>query len=358
MAANLISEIAQFLSPEIVARIASALGLDKTSTQKAAGAAVPSLLAALISLVGKPQGAAKLNDVVAKQEPGVLSSLASVIGQSGQKALIDNGASVLSSLLGGKTVSGLSSALGQYSGIGESGAKSLMGLLGPAVLGVVGQQQRSSGLDASGLARLLTSQKDSVLAALPSGFSKQLSGTDILDSLTGPTTRAVYQTPPKSTPSAWRWLLPALGLLAVGALAWYLLSGRHAEGPKVAIEAPSPADVLDKLRGVKVGDVDVGELAKSAISGLRSSLKDIKDEATAQAAVPALTQAATQFDQLTGLLGQLAPEARKTLADAFAGIRPKLDKLFDQAVGLPGVGPVIQPTIDTIRSKLNTLATV
>jgi len=61
---------------------------------------------------------------------------------------------------------------------------------------------------------------------------------------------------------------------------------------------------------------------------------------------------------LTGLLGQLTPETRKALADALAGIRPQLDKLFDQAVGLPGVGPVIQPTIDAIRSKLNTLATV
>ena len=358
MATNLISEMAQFLSPEIVARIASGLGLDKTSTQKAASAAVPGLLATLISLVSKPQGAAKLNDAVAKQEAGVLSSLASVIGQSGQKALIDNGASALSSLLGGKTVSGLSSALGQFAGIGESGSKNLMGLLGPAVLGVLGHQQRSSGLDASGLAKLLTSQKDSVLAALPSGFSKHLSGTDILDSLTGPTTRAVYQTPSKPTPSVSRWLLSALALLAFGALGWYLLSGRHAEGPKVAIEAPSPAEAFDKLRGVKVGNVDLGELAKSSVAGLRSSLKGIKDEATAQAAVPALTQAATQFDQLTGLLGQLTPDTRKTLADAFAGIRPKLDKLFNQAIELPGVGPVIQPTIDAIRSKLDTLAKI
>lgn len=34
-----------------------------------------------------------------------------------------------------------------------------------------------------------------------------------------------------------------------------------------------------------------------------------------------------------------------------------LDNLFDQAVGLLGV-PVIRPTLDTIRSKLNTLATI
>jgi hypothetical protein len=58
MATNLISEVSQFLTPEIIARIASALGLDKTSTQKAVVAAVPALLASLISLVSKPDGAA------------------------------------------------------------------------------------------------------------------------------------------------------------------------------------------------------------------------------------------------------------------------------------------------------------
>ena len=166
MATNLVSDIGEFLGPQIVSRIASSLGLDKTSTQKAASAAIPGLLTALISLVSKSQGAAKLNDAVAQQEPGVLSSLAGVIGQSGQKALIDNGASVLSSLLGGTTLSGLTGALAQYAGIGEGGSKSLMGLLGPVVLGVLGNKQRSSGLDASGLAKLLTSQKDTVRTAL------------------------------------------------------------------------------------------------------------------------------------------------------------------------------------------------
>ena len=139
------------------------------------------------------------------------------------------------------------------------------------------------------------------------------------------------------------------------AFAWHLMSGRHAEGPKTAVEAPSPAEALDKLRGVKVGDVDILALAKSAVDDLRSSLKGIKDEATAQAAVPELTKDGSQFDQLIGLLGQLSPETRKTLTDAFVAIKPRLDKLFDQALALPGVGPVIKPTLDTIRSKLNTL---
>ena len=39
MATNLVSEIAEVLSPNIVSSIASALGLNRTATQKAVGAA-------------------------------------------------------------------------------------------------------------------------------------------------------------------------------------------------------------------------------------------------------------------------------------------------------------------------------
>src|SRR5262245_14843786 len=156
MATNLVSEIAEVLSPNIVSSVASAFGLNRTATQKAVVAAVTALIAALISDSTKSQGATKLAEVVRKQEPGMLSSLASVIGEPGQKALVDQGTSVLTSLLGGKTLSALTGAVGQYAGVGNEGSKSLMGLLGPIVLGVLGQHQRDQGLDAAGSASLLT----------------------------------------------------------------------------------------------------------------------------------------------------------------------------------------------------------
>ena len=355
MATNLVSEIVEALGPKIVARIAGALGLGEFSTQKAINAAVPGLLAALISLVSKPAGASKLTDVVARQEPGLLSSLANVIGGSNQKAFIDKGANTLTSLLGGSAVSGLTNALGRYAGIGEGGSKSLLGLLGPAVLGILGQEQRDRGLDASGLARLLTSQKDSVAAALPSGFSKYLGDTGILDDVT--TTKFASRTTDKS--SIWPWLLGALALLVLGGLLWRLLSPHPQEIVETKpsqIEVPY-TDLLAKLRGVKVGDVDIGELANSAITSLRSSLEGINDESTAQAAIPELTKADSQFDQLSGLLGQLPPEARKTLAGLVAAVRPSLDQLIDKALAIPGVGAIVKPAVDAIRSKLDALAT-
>jgi Bacterial protein of unknown function (DUF937) len=357
MATNLVSKIVEALGPTIVARIASALGLGESSTQKAINGAVPGLLAALISLVSKPAGASKLNDVVARQEPGWLSSLANVIGGSGQNAFVDKGANTLTSLLGGTVVSALTNALGRYAGIGEGSSKSLLALLGPAVLGILGQEQRDRGLDASGLARLLTSQKDSVAAALPSGFSKYLGEAGILDDDWA--AKSASRTPYQSTsPSIWPWLLGALALLAIGALLWRLLSPH----PQEVVEPKSPSQIevpyanqLAKLRGVKVGDVDVGELANSAITSLRSSLEGIRDESSAQAALPELTKADSQFDQLRGLLGQLSPETRKTLANLIAAVRPSLDQLIGKALAIPGVGAVIKPVVDTIRSKLDAL---
>ena len=365
MATNLVSEAAEVLSPAIVSRIASALGLNQASTQKAIAAAVPALFAAFISYVSKPQSATKLAEVVNKQEPGVLSSLASVIGEPGQKALIDQGASVLTSLFGGKTVSALTDAVGQYAGVTGSGSKSLLGLLGPVALGVLGKEARARGLDASGLSNLLTSQKNNVSAALPAGFSKYLSQVGVLDDVAGSRTTTVSRTPARTPPSIWPWLLGALVVLALGSLAWHFLAGRHkhvakTENPKIEEQAASPSEapyvgLLTKLKGIKAGDVDVGDLATSAVNDLYTSLVGIKDEATAQSSMPGLTKASSEFDKLTGVLNQLSPENRKALTDVFASIKPNLDGLLDKALAIPGVGAVIKPTVDAIRSKLDAL---
>jgi hypothetical protein len=45
MAINLISLVTQFLTPDMIGRIAAALGLDRNAVQTAINAAVPALLA-------------------------------------------------------------------------------------------------------------------------------------------------------------------------------------------------------------------------------------------------------------------------------------------------------------------------
>jgi hypothetical protein len=115
--------------------------------------------------------------------------------------------------------------------------------------------------------------------------------------------------------------------------------------------------LLNKLHGIKVGDVDIGDLSTAAVNDLYKSLSGIKDQATAQAAAPGVTKASSEFDQLSGLFNQLPPDARKAVAEAFAAIKPNLDQLIERVLAIPGVGAIIKPSVDAIRAKLDTLAT-
>jgi hypothetical protein len=75
MATNLVSLIMQFLTPDMIGRIASALGVDRNNTQTVIGAAVPGLLAGLSGVAAQPGGPQKLVDAV-RQQTGAFGSFA------------------------------------------------------------------------------------------------------------------------------------------------------------------------------------------------------------------------------------------------------------------------------------------
>ncbi|RUP09493.1 DUF937 domain-containing protein [Hyphomicrobium sp.] len=399
MSLDLVSNITQILSSSLVSRIASSLGLDKALTEKALQAGVPGLLAAFTSLVSRPNGAQALNGAIARQQPTLLSSLGSMLGGSAQSNIIETGTNTLTSLLGSGTTSALTNAVGQYAGIGNAGSKSLMGLLGPVVMGVLGQQQRASGLDATGLASLLNSQKDNIASALPAGFSNYLSDTGILDALgssagvRGPSattgysgsSRPSYSTMPPPVPrptQSWGWIIPALAALLIGGLAWNWFTRPHptetaANPPPAKVETPSTApastgtstgasglgpmpasfEALENLHGIKVGDVDVGAQLASAETSMRSAIASVQDVSTAQAAMTPLTNSANDFVRLSKLLDQLPAQSRKTVVNTIIATRPALDQLFDKALAIPGVSPIIKPTIDKVHSQFDALTT-
>src|SRR5215510_9702316 len=268
MAVNLVSLVMQFLTPDMIGRIASALGLDRNNTQTAIGAAVPGLLASLSGVTTQPGGAQKLVDAV-RQQTGALGSFANMIGASGQSSLIEKGSQILSSLLGGRDQTALAGAVGKYAGLGQNASGSLLGMLAPLVMGTIAKEQGPRSLDAGGIASLLATQKDSIAAALPSGFGNMLSGTALLDSLGGAArtataagndaaraaataVRTVGDTGRRAAEAAssrslnWLyWLIPALAILAL--LIW--LFERPAEQAVQQTTAQS----------LTVGELDVGK---------------------------------------------------------------------------------------------------
>jgi hypothetical protein len=54
MGTNLVSLVMQSLTPDMVGRIATALGFDRNKIQSAISGAVPALLAAFNSVAGRP----------------------------------------------------------------------------------------------------------------------------------------------------------------------------------------------------------------------------------------------------------------------------------------------------------------
>src|SRR5215469_18237014 len=177
MAANLTSVVMQFLTPETIERIASFLGVDKAVTQKAAGGAVPALLAGLSDLALTSTGTSQLSKLLSQQ----VASPADLLRNTDPQALVESGSSMLSALFGGRAMDAMAQAVGKFAGIGSGGGKSLLGMLGPIMLGALGQHQRDAGLDANGLASLLRSQKDQIVAAIPPGLSDQLGAAGLID---------------------------------------------------------------------------------------------------------------------------------------------------------------------------------
>jgi hypothetical protein len=382
MAANLVSLVMQFLTPDMIAKIASGLGLDRSVAQKAIGGAVPALLAGLADVASTPNGARQLSSTLAQQQPGSLESLKSLIGASGQNTLAETGSSMLSGLFGGGALDTMAQSIGKFAGVDGGSSKSLLGMLGPVVLGALGQQQRSAGLDASGLASLLGSQKDQIAAAIPSGLADQLSAAGLIDRAAGAlrsgtaaasaagsriagasertvagARQATYATT-RAASSQWPYWLAALVVL--GGLAWYAL-GRQAgetvaELPRPATTQPATGTVGMAPSDLTVGGVNLANRVNSSVGTLRSVLPTITDTASAQAALPKLREATTQLNEVSNLATKLSPEGKSTLAKLIAAATPTINQMCDKVLATPGVGDIAKPAIDELRGKLDTLS--
>ena len=87
MATNLVSLVMQFLTPDMIGRVATTLGFDRNKVQSAIGGAVPALLAAFNDLATQPGGAQKLADA-ARQQTGSLGNVARALTAGEPSSLI------------------------------------------------------------------------------------------------------------------------------------------------------------------------------------------------------------------------------------------------------------------------------
>ena len=100
-----------------------------------------------------------------------------------------------------------------------------------------------------------------------------------------------------------------------------------------------------------VSGVDVGKQVGDSLGTLRTSLQGISDVASANAALPKLQEATTQIDRVSGLLGQLSADQRKLVSGLVASAMTTINQLFDKVLAIPGVGEVVEPTIELLEDQ-------
>jgi hypothetical protein len=375
MAQNLIDLLERLLgSNEVLSRIGALIGLNPEKAKAAIGAAVPAILAALVGVAQKPEGRNRLAALAEDQDAGVLDNVAGALSGGRETALIDSGRGMLSSLFGQSQLDGLTGAVGRSTGLSQGTAGSLLGALAPLVLGVLGREQRSQGLDAQGLAGMLRDQKDNIAHALPAGLASALGPTGLLDGVTDrlgegvsrvtqagratadAASRPVVTTtapPPKST-SALSWIIGIAAALALIWAAYHFLWPREQVQEAGDTVRETPAQV-GEAANLMVGDVDVGQQVTDVFKNATTALDGVTDAASAKAAVPKLTEINDSLTKLGGLVDQLPAEGKSALATLVSGSLSSLETLVAKVNEIPGAGEVIKPVTDSMLEKLRAM---
>ncbi|MGN6418841.1 MAG: DUF937 domain-containing protein [Pseudobacter sp.] len=285
MSFNLLDSVKGLFSSDLISKMSSSFGESEGGIQKAIGGAIPAVLTGLLNKAGSTDGAASLLNLSKDAaSSGILGNLGGLLDGGGN--LLGKGMDMLKGLFGDKT-NAITSMIANFSGIRESSASSLLSVAAPAALGTVGKQVTQNNLGVSGLTSWLAQQKDSILAAIPSGLNiagalglgslsdlgSKLSGlvggaTGNVKHVAGTATAYAHDTAEKAKGGA-KWLWPLLlALLVILGLIYFLRGRGHKEelATTPTEQTSPPADtiaskpVVPALESIKVKLPDGTEL--------------------------------------------------------------------------------------------------
>ena len=161
---SLLSVLAENLGGENLSQLSQQIGSDEATTKTALGAALPALLGGLSRNAAQPGGAEQLHKAIERDHDGsVMDNVGAFLGQGGDAGA---GEGILGHVFGDKTAR-VEQGVSQLSGLDSSSTTKLMATLAPIVMGALGKQQKSEGLDASALAGFLGQEREAVEKAKP-----------------------------------------------------------------------------------------------------------------------------------------------------------------------------------------------
>ncbi len=152
------NEVGRHLTDDVIIQLSKQIGAQDPNQVKAASQGISELLLSAISKNANHQerGGGLFGAIEKDHDGGILGDLMSVISgkKKAQSARTTNGTGIVNHLLGKRQLEA-AQIISQMSGLDIFKSGVLMQLIAPVVMGVVGQQQRSKGLDLGGLAQIL-----------------------------------------------------------------------------------------------------------------------------------------------------------------------------------------------------------
>ena len=246
---NLLDYLQEHLSPHFIHDAAEQLGENEVSVSKAIRGLSAAFLAGMLQ---KAEETAAMEQVF-----GHLRLFPTEVSDHPERLLVpgnlahndpkDASGHLLGMLFGPK-VPAINQAISSFSGVKSSSTSSLMGLVGPLVMGLLNKRIGNEGLNLSGFTNLLLGERSNILGALPAGLGS------ILGLAGSPASAPVQEDRAPATGTNWLW--PLLLLLGLGAALIYFMrscSSQPAEqktemtAPVAPPPAPAPAPAPEKF---------------------------------------------------------------------------------------------------------------
>ncbi|MCA9634395.1 MAG: DUF937 domain-containing protein, partial [Myxococcales bacterium] len=181
MGVNLIDVFRDGIGDQTPVKISSYLGESTENTRSAIGTALPALLGGLLEKAQNLEGAAGLLDYIHHEQfDGSILDKQNILLEGGQDttSLIEKGAGILDFILQDKkTLDNMIDIVTNRSGIGRGSADTLIKIISPFLMGIIGHQVKSKSLDSQGLSQLLLDQKKTLESTAPTGLFDSLGYT-------------------------------------------------------------------------------------------------------------------------------------------------------------------------------------
>lgn len=176
MALNLLELVTKELSGENTGKIASLLGETNSTVNKGIAPAIATVLSGLMNKASSESGAQEILSGI--DNGGFDAKYVSRFGEllSGGKntdELLKTGSELVGDLFGTRLGS-IAKVLSSSSGLAKNSSTSLMGIITPLLMGLLGKQVSTDALGSVELTNLLNSQKGFVQSAAPNGLAEAL----------------------------------------------------------------------------------------------------------------------------------------------------------------------------------------